>query len=917
MTETPTPAARAPGAATAYTMYLDQSAHLDWDWIQTFEQNYWSYPPDDYPRDGVEAILGQAIGNLADPRFRYSICEMSFLRRHVEEHPEAVAAIRKAGDRFQALSGGITSPDCLVCSGEAFFRNYLVGQGWLKGALGLDAKPRCWIPDDFGQGPELPVLLAALGFDWVTFWRIPGGDGGAQGLDFLENGVDFRWTASDGSAVNAHWLLGGGYAMGNNVTTNLESVLNLIQAYDSAHGSGPTYSGARTPFMFVPVANDFSLPVHDLPDIIAQWNASTDPRLGPGATGVTLAAGGFDQFAASVDSAGAPLREIPYNGTPYWTGYFASRPALKILHYQAVRGLVAAEIMGLLAQPPAGEAGGMLPKGYWEALAGAWDDFTPSTHHDYICGTATDMVYANDQLPRLRDSADRGRALTAAALNAIAGMNASTGSTGRALVANSLGFDRSGIVEVAAVESPFDTQQPTQRSHEGGTLFFAAAPSLGYAIADAPAQPTAEATATQQGELFVLGNEFLTAYVDAAGDLVRLTDVHSGIEMLAGTPGNAIAFYEDSGGLYQFGNEPNDQGWEMALDPGVKAGWTQPGLGTRILETGPLRARVRSVTSYAGKGRRGAWTQDFTREYALVAGERFLRMTTTGAAPYAYSVMTAFPLAGGTSAIHHGTGYHWTNKPPARLDPAPVFRATHDFLLAFGPGDALLGAVYHGGMPAWSVDATQPQAALIGCLYRNTPLNSFWGAGGSDPAVHTQSYALRVPTGLAGPETGMPLREALKFHTPLMAVPIPDQGKPVLQGTASLASVPDSSAILTVAKPGRDDPASLVLRLYQPTNAALAVTVKLPSKPASAQLATASERAVPGAAAPIPTAQGLELTMERAVATLIVPGLGLLAGTTPAGSATPPAPPPPARPSPAPAMRRGLLRRIADLIRGR
>ena len=30
-------------ATPAYTMYLDQSAHLDWDWLQTFEQNYWHY----------------------------------------------------------------------------------------------------------------------------------------------------------------------------------------------------------------------------------------------------------------------------------------------------------------------------------------------------------------------------------------------------------------------------------------------------------------------------------------------------------------------------------------------------------------------------------------------------------------------------------------------------------------------------------------------------------------------------------------------------------------------------------------------------------------------------------------------------------------------------------------------------------
>ena len=59
------------GVIAPYAMILDQSAHLDWDWIRNFAQNFW-YGGDG---NGVQAILEQAIadrGNLNNC-FRLSI----------------------------------------------------------------------------------------------------------------------------------------------------------------------------------------------------------------------------------------------------------------------------------------------------------------------------------------------------------------------------------------------------------------------------------------------------------------------------------------------------------------------------------------------------------------------------------------------------------------------------------------------------------------------------------------------------------------------------------------------------------------------------------------------------------------------------------------------------------------------------
>ena len=111
-------------------MIFDQSAHLDWDWIRTFAQNYWYYTDG----QGVNDIIASGIAKAqaGGGAYYYTVCEMGFFRRFIEVNPNQIAAIQKLGDNFQVISGGVTSPDCLVCSGEGFVRNYLVGQTWLK-----------------------------------------------------------------------------------------------------------------------------------------------------------------------------------------------------------------------------------------------------------------------------------------------------------------------------------------------------------------------------------------------------------------------------------------------------------------------------------------------------------------------------------------------------------------------------------------------------------------------------------------------------------------------------------------------------------------------------------------------------------------------------------------------------------------
>lgn len=860
------------GAKTpAYTMYLDQSAHLDWDWIETFDDYYTRA----YNGVGVRGVLTQALANLEDATrgYGYSICEMGFLQRFVEEDTSRGKAILEAGERFQVLGGGITSPDCLVCSGEGFIRNYLVGREWLaQGLPGLEAKPYCLIPDDFGQGPELPVLLQALGFTGVAYSRLPGTSGPyaeEPKKSLLEQGVDFVWRASDGSQVVAHWMLSPngtvGYAYAEPEAGEMRPIADLLSLYQNGKPKGSYPAAGKSTFMYFPVENDFSMPVQDLPATVADWNQSQAQEYD-----VCVKVGTFDDFMQEL----LPLKDelpllSPYNGTPYWTGYYASRPELKILHYEVLRTLLAAEVFGLLALDE-------LPKSFWGEIADAWAVFAPSTHHDYVCGTANDAVYEGEQLPRLQEASNGARARRDAALAALAGTVAPVSKT-PVVVANGLGFARTDLAELskeAAGEEPSSPAEAigvVQRSFEGGTLFIASVPSLGFQGMDlgsavqgtqmAPASITPESSGATS---YLLSNEFMRVTISDGANwgIQSLVDAATGDCVLKGQ-GNELAFYSDAGGIYQFGNES----FEEFTDTGVSPTLSGP---VEVLEAGPLRVRLRTRVTVKTED---ADLGTFTREYALVAGEPFLRMITTGAAPSGYSVMARFPFAAPVASISHGTACHWTDVQPRTgadvgyWDP-PVFRPTHDFLLPKDAHGDTLAAMYHAGMPAWASDG---KGMLIGCLLRNTPGNAR-GAWGTDSAQHTQLYALRVPSGLAAPQTGQPLMEARRYNTPLQVAAVPQGAGKASSGSLAAVSAP---AIITAAKPGSFDPTSLVLRVYQPSNDIATVQVTLGSPSTDARVVNALEGDWEGPDMTLtPDDSGFSLRMPSALGTVQIAGSG-------------------------------------------
>jgi hypothetical protein len=154
-------------ASAQQVMIVSQSSHWDPDWQSTF---------DTYYTNNVNSIIKSALNMLdANRGYYYSICEILYLKRYWDMHPEDHARIVKylEDGQLRIVGGGMTSPDTNLPTGEALVMDWFYGNLWVYNISGI--KPvTAWQPDSFGHTSSLPNILNSLGYKYVGFSRIPG-----------------------------------------------------------------------------------------------------------------------------------------------------------------------------------------------------------------------------------------------------------------------------------------------------------------------------------------------------------------------------------------------------------------------------------------------------------------------------------------------------------------------------------------------------------------------------------------------------------------------------------------------------------------------------------------------------------------------------------------------------------------------
>ncbi|MBG7699311.1 alpha-mannosidase [Streptomyces sp. MC1] len=136
----------------------------------------------------------------ADPDFRFTVDgQMAAIEDYLEMRPEnrdRLAALVAEGRL--AVGPWLILLDEFLCSGETIVRNLQLGWAVAEGLGG--AMPIGYLPDMFGHIAQMPQLLARAGIEHAALWR---------GVPGTVDGHAFRWRAPDGSEVRTEFLFDG------------------------------------------------------------------------------------------------------------------------------------------------------------------------------------------------------------------------------------------------------------------------------------------------------------------------------------------------------------------------------------------------------------------------------------------------------------------------------------------------------------------------------------------------------------------------------------------------------------------------------------------------------------------------------------------------------------------------------------
>jgi hypothetical protein len=618
---------------------FQQAAHLDIDWQRTFDEYYRAFVGDIFLE--ARSILDK------QPRAFYSVTEMAYVQRHLDEHPEELGALQAHAARgaLRVVGGGLTSPDTLLPETELILRDYLYGTRFAEETLGT--RPRAaWLPDSFGHAATAPDLFAAAGFDSVGFARIDGAPtffeviAGARGwkpgstAEQLQSlgSADFVWRGSGGGRVLAHFIASGLYCTGDNI--DYDEQVPLPGGHLGVYfGDQPSFTDgkidgyvaalaplAATPYLFVPVGCDFQHPKEELVSYLDGYNRRRYPR-----THVWAVAAPFDDYAQLVAAHRDALPEIAADLEPYFMGFYGSRAEVKRRVREAARPFFAAETFAVAT----GDAAPSLAR------------LALTDHHDFVTGTANDRVADAEQLPLLGAAEEEGaRAFAEVARALAAKLPAATGT--RLVAFNPSGATQQVVTDLASAQ-PLHADgadvEPLVHKAARRVRVAAAVPPFGWRAIDllpGEALPAARVTLHVGADEVVLSNERVRAVFARAGGWALTSLAIDGQELLSGRS-FLVGDWTDQGGLWRLGNEMAG----CALTPTPPPAAVEE---VRVLDASRLSARV----AFAGAG---------VREARLDAGDDGLVLAFTGGAREGTTRTVTFRFAPGALRTSLAGGY--------------------------------------------------------------------------------------------------------------------------------------------------------------------------------------------------------------------------------------------------------------------
>jgi alpha-mannosidase len=415
-----------------------------------------------------------------------------------------------------------------------------------------------YLPDMFGHVAQMPQILRLAGIEQALVWR-----GVPSAIDFHT----FEWEGPDGSIVRTEYLPRG-YGNGARLldTADFDAELDAIEGSLRAfYGDDPVLAmlgdDHREPLQRLPG----SLDVMTLPDYLAEEAHRSE----------------LVRWHGELRS-GARANLL--------MGTTSARIDIKAAMARAERALTR------YAEPFQALYGGEWPE---RLLDLAWRRVLENSAHDSICGCSADEV--SDQV--LVRCAEAEQIATGLAEEAAA-LVGSRAPAGAVVVLNPSPEPRVGLVELdvpkaAALELPDGSLAAAQRT-DSGVVANVRVPPLGW-VAIRPVDGSGEVEDPVRAGERELDNGLVAVAVADDGTL-DLGDLRGVGRIVAGG---------DVGDSYNYAPPEADTLADRADDVRVE-----------LVESGPVRGRVRVVRSYRWQG----FPVDVTTSIELRAGEPFCRL---------------------------------------------------------------------------------------------------------------------------------------------------------------------------------------------------------------------------------------------------------------------------------------------------
>jgi alpha-mannosidase len=593
----------------------------------------------------------------ADPSYAHFMLDgqMAVVDDYLEVRPQAEATLRRlaASGRVSAGPWYILMDEFLV-SGETTVRN--LQRGLDRAAAFGGAMDVGYLPDMFGHVAQMPQLLTQFGFEHAVVWR---------GVPSSVDRSAFWWSAPDGSTVRAEYLPQG-YGNGARLPDDAKALVGAVADFESEWES----------FLVGPIL----------------WMNGTDHLMPQPWLGrvVDEANGLQDDYELVVTSLADHLSRASTDDLPAWTGELRSGARANLLMgvtsnrvdvrqaaARAERSLEQlAEPLAALYQPPSHWPGALLDE--------AWLGLIRNSAHDSICACSVDEV-CDAVLHRFAEATQIGEGLAARALDALGATISADGP----VIVNPSSRRRSGLVEIIVPGNErLDGVQvlnvrPAERVLAELDLADMAAVVirelkhndriLGLSLESVDTGAILwTAKRDQHGELLEPGARAeLDALAEASSSTgrvrIRVTGLATQkvVARVADVPGygwqafvtggldvppvtvtgntidnGLVRLVVDNNGTWSVNGQPGFGRIVHSGDVGDTYNWCPPDddveidrpeqVAVEVLETGPVRARVRITSTYKWPERHGGRLIDvgITTTLEIDAGEQLVRVVT-------------------------------------------------------------------------------------------------------------------------------------------------------------------------------------------------------------------------------------------------------------------------------------------------